>query len=54
MTTYERAILDWTPTANVFRIGTQAVGGTKRLIAIDGFAKAGAPAAVIFLPAASR
>jgi len=43
---YERAILDWNPTANVFTIGTQAGGtGTVRLIAIDGFQKAGAPAA---------
>jgi hypothetical protein len=45
-TNYERAILDWKPTANVFRIGSQAGGtGTVRLIAIDGFQKAGAPAA---------
>jgi hypothetical protein len=43
---YERAILDWSVTANVFRIGSQAGGtGTVRLIAIDGFQKAGAPAA---------
>jgi hypothetical protein len=45
-TNYERAILDWNATANVFRIGSQAGGtGTVRLIAIDGFQKAGAPAA---------
>jgi hypothetical protein len=45
-TNYERAILDWNPTANVFRIASQAGGtGTVRLIAIDGFQKAGAPAA---------
>jgi hypothetical protein len=45
-TNYERAILDWNPTANIFRIGSQAGGtGTVRLIAIDGFQKAGAPAA---------
>ena len=31
---------------NVFRIGTKAGGsGTKRLIAVEGFPKAGAPAA---------
>jgi hypothetical protein len=46
MAVYERAILDWNVTTGIFRIGTQAAGsGTKRLIAIDGFAKAGAPAA---------
>jgi hypothetical protein len=45
-TNYERGILDWTATANTFRLGTQAGGtGTVRLIAIDGFQKAGAPAA---------
>jgi hypothetical protein len=46
-TNYERAILDWNPTANIFRIGSQAsgTGVTIRLIAIDGFSKAGAPAA---------
>jgi hypothetical protein len=45
-TNYERAILDWNATANIFRIGSQAGGtGTVRLIAIDGFQKAGAPAA---------
>jgi hypothetical protein len=45
-TNYERAILDWTATANIFRIGSQAGGtGTVRLIAVDGFQKAGAPAA---------
>jgi hypothetical protein len=45
-TNYERAILDWNTTANIFRIGSQAGGtGTVRLIAIDGFQKAGAPAA---------
>lgn len=43
---YERGILDWHVTANVFTIGTQASGsGVKRLTAIDAFAKAGAPAA---------
>jgi hypothetical protein len=43
---YERAMLDWNPTANVFRIASQAAGsGTVRLIAIDGFQKSGAPAA---------
>jgi hypothetical protein len=45
-TNYERAILDWNPTANVFRLASQAGGtGTVRLIAVDGFQKAGAPAA---------
>jgi hypothetical protein len=45
-TNYERGILDWNATANIFRLGTQAGGtGTVRLIAIDGFQKAGAPAA---------
>jgi hypothetical protein len=43
---YERSILDWNPTANVFRVGTQAGGtGIIRLVAVDGFQKAGAPAA---------
>jgi hypothetical protein len=43
---YERAILDWNATSNVFRIASQKGGtGTVRLIAIDGFQKAGAPAA---------
>ena len=45
-TNYERGCLDWNLTSNVFRLASQAAGtGTKRLIAIDGFAKAGAPAA---------
>jgi hypothetical protein len=45
-TNWERAILDWNQTSNIFRIGSQAGGtGTVRLIAIDGFQKAGAPAA---------
>ncbi len=44
-TNFERAVLDWTITGNILTIGTQAGGtGVKRLIAIDGFAKAGAPA----------
>jgi hypothetical protein len=43
---YERAILDWNVTSNIFRIGSQAGGtGTVRLIAIDGFQKPAAPAA---------
>lgn len=43
---YERACLDWNLTSNVFRFASQAGGtGTVRLIAIDGFQKAGAPAA---------
>lgn len=43
---YERAMFDWNIMPNVLTIGTQAGGsGTKRNIAIDGFAKAGAPAA---------
>jgi len=43
---YERAIFDWNVTSNVFVIGTQKGGtGVIRLIAIHGFAKAGAPAA---------
>lgn len=46
LTDWERAIVDWRTTSNVFRIGTQAGGaGVVRLTAIDGFAKAGAPAA---------
>jgi hypothetical protein len=46
MTAYERAAFDWFSTTNVFRIRTQAAGGgTVRLIAVDGFPKAGAPAA---------
>ena len=45
-TNYERAILDWQLTTNVFRIGVQIAGtGVRRIIAIDGFPKAGAPAA---------
>jgi len=45
-TNYERGILDWHKTSNVFRISSEAGGsGTVRLIAIDGFQKAGAPAA---------
>jgi len=45
-TNYERAILDWNPTVNVFRIGSQAGGtGTIRIIVHDAFSKAGAPAA---------
>jgi len=45
-TNWERGILDWNLTANIFRIGSQAGGtGTIRLIAIDAFSKAGAPAA---------
>jgi hypothetical protein len=45
-TNYERSFLDWNATSNIFRIGSQAGGtGTVRLIAIDGFQKAGAPAA---------
>jgi hypothetical protein len=45
-TNYERGCLDWNLTSNVFRLASQAGGtGTVRLIAIDGFAKAGAPAA---------
>ena len=43
---FERGVLDWNITANVFRIGTQAGGsGTVRLTAYDAFSKAGAPAA---------
>jgi hypothetical protein len=45
-TNYERAALSWLDTSNVFRIESQAAGtGVARLIAIDGFSKAGAPAA---------
>ena len=45
-TNYERGCVDWTLTSNVFRIAAQAGGtGVVRLIAIDGFQKAGAPAA---------
>jgi hypothetical protein len=46
-TNYERACLDWNLTSNVFRIASQAGAGGSvvRLIAIDGFQKAGAPAA---------
>ena len=45
-TNYERACLDWNLTSNVFRIASQAGAGGSvvRLIAIDGFQKAGAPA----------
>lgn len=43
---YERGCLDWSLTSNVFRLATQKGGsGAVRLIAIDGFQKAGAPAA---------
>jgi hypothetical protein len=43
---WECGCLDWKLTSNVFRIATQAGGtGTVRLIAIDAFSKAGAPAA---------
>jgi hypothetical protein len=43
---YERGGLDWIATSNIFRLASQAGGtGTVRLIAIDGFQKAGAPAA---------
>jgi hypothetical protein len=43
---YERGCLDWNLTSNVFRLASQAGGtGVMRLIAIDGFQKAGAPAA---------
>jgi hypothetical protein len=45
-TNYERACFDWNLTSNVFRIASQNGGtGTVRLIAIDAFSKAGAPAA---------
>jgi hypothetical protein len=43
-TNYERAVLDWNPHSNIFNIGSQAGGtGTIRIIAVDGFQKAGAP-----------
>jgi hypothetical protein len=43
---YERGALDWSSTANVFRIRMMNAGtGTNRIIAIDGFAKAGAAVA---------
>jgi len=47
MTAYERVMLGWYITSNIFRITSQAAGGgmSVRLIAIDGFQKAGAPAA---------
>jgi hypothetical protein len=45
-TNWERGLLDWNATANTFRLASQAGGtGTVRLIAVDGFQKAGAPAA---------
>lgn len=45
-TNWERVMLDWNITSNVFRIASQKGGtGTIRIIAIDGFQKAGAPAA---------
>jgi hypothetical protein len=45
-TNWECGLLDWNVTSNVFRLSTQKGGtGTVRLIAIDGFQKAGAPAA---------
>jgi hypothetical protein len=45
-TNYERGCLDWNLTGNVFRLASQAGGtGVVRLIAIDAFSKAGAPAA---------
>lgn len=45
-TNYERAFMGWRTTANVFQIGTEAGGtGTLRIVAINGFQKAGAPAA---------
>lgn len=44
-TNYERLCLDWNLTSNTARIASQAGGtGTVRIIAIDGFSKAGAPA----------
>lgn len=44
-TNYEWGGLDWTTTANTFRIRSVAAGtGTNRIIAIDGFDKAGAAA----------
>jgi hypothetical protein len=44
---WECGVLDWITTSNVFRIGYQSggTGALSRLIAIDGFQKAGAPAA---------
>jgi hypothetical protein len=43
---YERAVLGWNTTANVFTVGTQAGGtGISRLTAFIAFSKAGAPAA---------
>jgi len=46
LTNWERVGLDWGSTTNVFRIRSEKGGtGTVRLIAIDGFSKAGAPAA---------
>ena len=46
ITNFERGILDWLTNANVFRVGTEAGGtGVKRLVCIDAFPKAGAPAA---------
>jgi hypothetical protein len=43
---YERGGFDWKTTANVFRIRSENLGtGTNRIIAIDGFAKAGAAVA---------
>jgi hypothetical protein len=45
-TNYERGGLDWNLTSNTFRLFSAAGGtGTIRLIAIDGFQKAGAPVA---------
>jgi hypothetical protein len=46
MVNYERVQLGWNATVNTFRITAQQGGtGVLRLIAIDGFQKAGAPAA---------
>lgn len=43
---YERGGFDWAGTANTLRIRSEAAGtGTNRVIAIDGFAKAGAAVA---------
>jgi hypothetical protein len=47
-TNYERGILDWNQpyAGNFFRLGTQAGGtGVVRIVCIDGYQKAGAPAA---------
>lgn len=45
-TNYERFCFDWTITSNVARIAMQSGGtGSQRIIAIDGFQKAGAPVA---------